>query len=405
MAWNYVPPGEYTDGYWVDNSTPGYPLISHTDPTKGFENQNAALESLYIPTAGNRMDQVQSLIAQKPDEYAKYGITPQNAADMVNSTFYDRINNIDNDPLNFLNNLAFLPHMAGLANIFTGGGVDSLLSKYLGEPASVSVQSGGMPTQVGGWYGEAPTFSGTFDPTLPGTPPMPAPGMPPAIPETTQQLTEWGLKEVSPGVWSQPAMPDIQMSAGDWLKYGLGTLGSSLGGQIASGLGSSLTQQTGDSQSLMGLLGKLSPSLLGMYASNQQANKLSELAQKYQDFGAPYRQKLAEISADPNAFYNSEGAQKATDTVLRKLSIGGNPAGSANKQALTIDSLYDQYGKERDRLAGFGGLTNYNQAAPQLETQAIGANANMWNAAGAGLNDIFNPKTSLADLLKQGKIV
>lgn len=236
-----------------------------------------------------------------------------------------------------------------------------------------------------------------------GTPPMPAPGMPPAIPETTQQLTEWGLKEVSPGVWSQPAMPDIQMSAGDWLKYGLGTLGSSLGGQIASGLGSSLTQQTGDSQSLMGLLGKLSPSLLGMYASNQQANKLSELAQKYQDFGAPYRQKLAEISADPNAFYNSEGAQKATDTVLRKLSIGGNPAGSANKQALTIDSLYDQYGKERDRLAGFGGLTNYNQAAPQLETQAIGANANMWNAAGAGLNDIFNPKPSLSELFKQMK--
>jgi hypothetical protein len=133
------------------------------------------------------------------------------------------------------------------------------------------------------------------------------------------------------------------------------------------------------------------------------ANKLSELAQKYQDFGAPYRQKLAEISADPNAFYNSEGAQKATDTVLRKLSIGGNPAGSANKQALTIDSLYDQYGKERDRLAGFGGLTNYNQAAPQLETQAIGANANMWNAAGAGLNDIFNPKPSLSELFKQMK--
>lgn len=411
MAWNYVPPGEYTAGYWVDNSTPGYPLISYTDPTQGFDNRNAALESLYIPTAGNRMDQVQSLIAQKPEEYAKYGITPQNAADTVNSTFYDRINNIDNDPLNFLNSLAFLPHGMGLANLFTGGGVDSFLNNTFGSPTSVNVSSGGMPTQVGGWYGEAPTFSGTFDPTLPGTPPMPAPGMPPAIPETTQQLTEWGLKEVSPGVWSQPAFPDIQMGAGDWLKYGSSLLGNSLGGAAASAasglLGSGAPGASGGlfGGSMWDTLGKLLPAGLGMYASNQQANKLSELAQKYQDFGAPYRQQLADISANPDNFYNSLGAQKATDAVLNKLSIGGNPAGSANKQALTIDSLYDQYGKERDRLAGFGGLTNYNQAAPNLEAQAIGANANMWNAAGAGLNDIFNPKTSLADLLKQGKIV
>jgi hypothetical protein len=419
----------------VDNGEAGYTAPTFTNgnlslsfnPATGPASRIEALEALYSPYVSGNTAKMNEIIAASPDAYAGFGITPQNAADMVNSTFYDRINNIDNDPLSFLNNLAFLPHMAGLANVFTGGGVDSFLSKYLGEPASVSVQSGGMPTQVGGWqWSGDPRFAGTtVDGVLQpsgqnwwntdwGTEglvdlggasggAMPAPGMPPAIPETTQQLTEWGLKEVSPGVWSQPAMPDIQMTAGDWLKYGLGTLGSSLGGQIASGLGSSLTQQTGDSQSLMGLLGKLSPSLLGMYASNQQANKLSELAQKYQDFGAPYRQKLAEISADPNAFYNSEGAQKATDTVLRKLSIGGNPAGSANKQALTIDSLYDQYGKERDRLAGFGGLTNYNQAAPQLETQAIGANANMWNAAGAGLNDIFNPKPSLSELFKQMK--
>lgn len=183
----------------------------------------------------------------------------------------------------------------------------------------------------------------------------------------------------------------------------LSMLQKALGGDTSalSAIGGALSGS--GSSSIWDMFGKLLPAGLGMYASNQQANKLSELAQKYQDFGAPYRQKLAEISADPNAFYNSDGAQKATDTVLRKLSIGGNPAGSANKQALTIDSLYDQYGKERDRLAWFGGLTNYNRAAPQLETQAIGANANMWNAAGAGLNDIFNPKPSLSELFKQMK--
>lgn len=175
--------------------------------------------------------------------------------------------------------------------------------------------------------------------------------------------------------------------------------------QVAGGAKSLLggSGATQDEDSLMRLLGRVAPSLLGAYASNQQASKLSELAQKYQDFGAPYRAQLANISANPDNFYNSLGAQKATDAVLNKLSIGGNPAGSPNKQALTIDALYDQYGRERDRLAGFGGLTNYNAAAPNLEAQAIGQNANMWNAIGAGANDIFNPKPSLSELFKQMK--
>ena len=452
MAWNYVPPGEYTAGYWVDNSTPGYPLVSYTDPTQGFDNRNAALESLYIPTAGGRMDQVASLIAQKPEEYAKYGITPQNAADTVNSTFYDRINNIDNDPLNFLNNLAFLPHAMGLANIFTGGGVDSFLNNTFGS-GSGPVASGGNPEMVAGWEWSAdPRFTGT---TVDGV--LQNSGNP------NWWQTDWGTEGLVDSSWttdprfngttvdftttrvgsgvnmndyysmlddiqagtngvtapsptmSVPGYGDVYGSPSTILKSLVGSgmsptnamsmLQKALGGDTSalSALGGALSGS--GSNSIWDMFTKLLPAGLGMYASNQQANKLSELAQKYQDYGAPYRQQLADISANPDNFYNSLGAQKATDAVLNKLSIGGNPAGSANKQALTIDSLYDQYGKERDRLAGFGGLTNYNQAAPNLEAQAIGANANMWNAAGAGLNDIFNPKTSLADLLKQGKIV
>jgi hypothetical protein len=152
-------------------------------------------------------------------------------------------------------------------------------------------------------------------------------------------------------------------------------------------------------------LGGIAPSLLGMYASNQQTNALKDLANKYSEYGAPYRSQLAEISADPNKFYNSTAAQKGVDTVLNKLSIGGNPSGSPYKQQLAVDSLWNDYGKERDRLAGFGGLTNYNAAAPSLDAQAVNSQGNMYNALGAGLNDIFNPKTSLADLLKQGKVV
>lgn len=444
MAWNYVPPGEYTDGYWVDNSTPGYPLISYTDPTKGFANQSSALESLYIPTAGNRMDQVQSLIAQKPDEYAKYGITPQNASDMVNSTFYDRINNIDNDPLSFLNNLAFLPHMAGLANVFTGGGVDSFLSKYLGEPASVSVQSGGMPTQVGGWSWTDPsltqgggmdwlntdwgteglvnngieTMPFTTDPRFAGT----------TVDFTTSkvgglnmndyysmlddiQAGTNGVTAPSPTM-SIPGYGDIYGPMGNILKNvnnipGLSQLlrGASSGNTSALDAIKKIFSGNGSWSDGLSALGGIAPSLLGMYASNQQTNALKDLANKYSEYGAPYRSQLAEISADPNKFYNSTAAQKGVDTVLNKLSIGGNPSGSPYKQQLAVDSLWNDYGKERDRLAGFGGLTNYNAAAPSLDAQAVNSQGNMYNALGAGLNDIFNPKTSLADLLKQGKVV
>lgn len=206
----------------------------------------------------------------------------------------------------------------------------------------------------------------------------------------------------------ETALPGTTRSALEQFLYEAGVnssngisrlLGNSLGGQAANGS----FAPTGESSSLLGILGKLAPSLLGAYASNQQTNALTDLAKKYQDFGAPYRQQLADITANPDNFYNSLGAQKATDSVLHKLSIGGNPSGSPYKQQLAIDSLWNEYGKERDRLAGFGGLTNYNAAAPNLEAQAIGQNANMWNAVGAGMNDIFNPKPALPDLLKQMK--
>lgn len=309
--------------------------------------------------------------------------------------------------------------------------------------ASGATAAGTAPTQVGGWSWSDPSItqgggmdwlntdwgteglvdsSWTTDPRFNGT----------TVDFTTTRVGSGVnmndyysmLDEIQAGTngvtapsptMSVPGYGDVYGSPSTILKSLVGSgmsptiamsmLQKALGGDTSalSALGGALGGS--GSNSIWDMFTKLLPAGLGMYASNQQANKLSELAQKYQDYGAPYRQQLADISANPDNFYNSLGAQKATDAVLNKLSIGGNPAGSANKQALTIDSLYDQYGKERDRLAGFGGLTNYNQAAPNLEAQAIGANANMWNAAGAGLNDIFNPKTSLADLLKQGKIV
>jgi hypothetical protein len=141
---------------------------------------------------------------------------------------------------------------------------------------------------------------------------------------------------------------------------------------------------------------------LGYLGADKQADAMGDLADRYMAMGEPYRQKLAEISADPSVFYDSPTATKATDAVLRRLSVGGNPAGNPYAQALTIDALYDQYGRERDRLAGFGGLTQYNAAAPGASASAIGAEANKYNAIGAGLADYFNPprRISLSDIFK-----
>ena len=220
-----------------------------------------------------------------------------------------------------------------------------------------------------------------------------------------------GVTAPSPTI-SIPGYGDVYGNAANILKNinNIPGLSSVLKGALSGDTGSQsliskLLGGDGSASDWMKAIGSLVPSLLGAYASNQQTNALTDLAKKYQDFGAPYRQQLADITANPDNFYNSLGAQKATDSVLHKLSIGGNPSGSPYKQQLAVDSLWNEYGKERDRLAGFGGLTNYNAAAPSLDAQAVNSQGNMYNALGAGLNDIFNPKTSLADLLKQGKVV
>jgi hypothetical protein len=62
--------------------------------------------------------------------------------------------------------------------------------------------------------------------------------------------------------------------------------------------------------------------------------------------------------------------------------------------------LFGKLGQEKDRLAGFGGLSNYNQAAPGLEQSAIASNANFWNALGSSASNVFNPPTTLEQLLK-----
>ena len=154
------------------------------------------------------------------------------------------------------------------------------------------------------------------------------------------------------------------------------------------------------------------PSLLGGFGASSnksaydaQLQAQREQAARYEAMGAPYRQRLSDLYSDPTAFLSSpevqQPLQQGTNMLARSLSTQGNPIGSGNAlqslQDYTGNQLFERLGQEKDRLAGFGGLSQYQSAAPSIGTSSTQMNpytADIWNAAGYGagkLNDIFNP--------------
>lgn len=198
-----VPEVSYTPPSWTNNS-----VTLLYNPAIGPKTRIEALEALYGPYINGDTARMNEIIAASPQAFSGFGITPQNAGSLVNSEIYQPRQN-DNDPLGFLNNLAFLPHAMGAANLFSGGNL-----------------FGGAETSGGGmdWWGT--DYMGDFGYPAANVDTL----MPPAVPESVDTLKSWGLVETSPGVWAQPAMPSLQMGPSDWLK---------LGSQALSGLGGS----------------------------------------------------------------------------------------------------------------------------------------------------------------------
>lgn len=156
------------------------------------------------------------------------------------------------------------------------------------------------------------------------------------------------------------------------------------------------------------MIGSLLSAGLGAFGANRQANATNTLAQQYAGYGAPYRAMLAQSYADPAAFLkNSPDIQasvgQGTDALARSLSTQGNPTGSGaalqQLQNYATQGLYGQLGNERNRLANFGGLSNFNAAAPGLAGQAITQQGNVLNAIGSGISSVTNPPTTLEQAL------
>lgn len=157
------------------------------------------------------------------------------------------------------------------------------------------------------------------------------------------------------------------------------------------------------------ILGAFGPAALGAFGAYTQGQTQKDLANQFASYGAPYRQRLGDLYNNPGAYLSSPEVQipvqQGTDALARSLSAKvGNPIGNMTAlgelQNYSANQLYGRLGQEKDRLAGFGGLSYYNQAAPGAMGAASGATGDIFNALGSGLANYMNPPSTLESLLK-----
>lgn len=218
----------------------------------------------------------------------------------------------------------------------------------------------------------------------------------------------------------------LPTAGADLTAYGAGAGGTAgaFGSGVAGGTGAGLTGAAASGAGMAGgaaggsfwpTVGAIAPSVLGYYGAKEGRDQQSELAGQYMAMGEPYRGALANLYNNPQAYYDSQRADvekdvsRGTDILARSLSTQGNPIGSGNalQQLQSYASegmnqeLYRRLNAEKQNLANFGGLSQFNAAAPTMAQGAIKSGENMYNALGYGagqLADIYNPpKPSASD--------
>ncbi len=199
-----------------------------------------------------------------------------------------------------------------------------------------------------------------------------------------------------------------------------GAVGSGLGGAAATGAasaGSAAALQRilaggGTAADYASILGAAAPGLLGAYASNQQTNAYTDLANKQLAYGEPSRARFEASMApgfDPNAIPGYSAAlDNSANAILRKLSAtSGNPYGSpgalieANKAVVSGTALpaIQQYQLLNSQS---GGLSSMTPAANANQSAAIGSQGNLYNSLGAAAANVTAPPAfNLADYMRQ----
>jgi len=197
---------------------------------------------------------------------------------------------------------------------------------------------------------------------------------------------------------------------------GLGAsgVGTSAATSAAGGALSKILNGTATSSDYLDIIGRAAPGLLGAYASNQQTNAMTDLANKFSEYGAPSRARYEASMTpgfDPTSIAGYQGAlDTASQSILRKLSAqNGNPFGNpgglieANKQIVAGTALpaIQQYQNQNANTGGLGALA---AAYPSTQQAATQSGANVYNALGSAVGNVVNPpqtaSQSLADIYK-----
>lgn len=193
----------------------------------------------------------------------------------------------------------------------------------------------------------------------------------------------------------------------------LGGTGGTIATTAAAGTAlSRILAGNGTAADFASILGAAAPGLISAYGSDQQAKTLSDLAAKYDAYGAPSRARYeASMSPgfDPTTIPGYSGAlDTASQSILRKLSTQGNPFGNpgglieANKAVVSGTALpaIQQY---QNQNANTGALGQLAGSVAGANTAATNANSNVYSDLGSAFGAVTNPPTSLSDLLKSLK--
>lgn len=137
---------------------------------------------------------------------------------------------------------------------------------------------------------------------------------------------------------------------------------------------------------------------LGYASSNQQSNTLQGIYDQQRADRAPALAAYNAALSNPDQFYNSAPAMGATDAVLRKLSMQGNPANNPGLLSQAAAYNLGGYNNHLNSLSGaaFGG----QGTQAQLGTAMAGAQGGGYEALGAGIRTAFPQSNPYEDYIR-----
>lgn len=163
--------------------------------------------------------------------------------------------------------------------------------------------------------------------------------------------------------------------------------GKSLLGSLVPGNGN------GTGLNLGNVIAGLGQAGLGWLGADKQADALTGIYNQTRADRMPALSAFNAALNDPNSFYNSAPAMGATDAVLRRLSVQGNPA--ANPGLLSQAAAYNLGGYNDYLRALSGPAFGTTNSEINVATGAAGAQGQGLNALGFGLNTALQQPSAM----------